>query len=125
MEDKREIKLVYGCVKSALDGYYFVDKEGNTYWDFPQDEMAKRLAYSNEIAIAEVDTTESTNYPQVRIVDIIGKMGDPIPEGRAIAIIHGLNAEVTEAVRKQVANIPDKINTAKELKNCKDLSQEI
>lgn len=121
MGDNKDIKLVYGCVKQGLNGYCFVDKDGNTYWDFPQDEMAKRLAYSDELAIAEVDSSQNSNYPQVRILEIIGKKGDPIPEGLAIAKVHGLIREVPEDVREQVARIPDKINTEKELKKCRDL----
>ena len=118
MEDK---KLVYGTVKAALDGYYFVDVDGNTYNALPQDEIAKRLAYSDEIAVVELDYSQSPNYPEMRVVDIMGKKGDPIPEGLAIARIHGLIREVPEDVRKQIAEIPDKINTTQELKKCRDL----
>ena len=111
-----------GVVKNVNGKYVFENKEGFVF-NIPQDEIAKRLAYSNEIAIAESTDGGRTQdeCANVEIIEIMGKEGDPIPEGLAIAKLHGLVREVGEDVREQVASIPDKIDAKKFLSKFNDL----
>lgn len=121
MEDRNTIRRCYGHVKSDAEGYYFVEKDGFSYFNLPQDDLAKRLAYSNELVIVDIDSSDSLSNPSVKVVEILDKPSDPIPEGYAIAKIHNLIREISEDVRQQVAQIPDKVDTKKELKTFRDL----
>ncbi|MGN0960843.1 MAG: RNB domain-containing ribonuclease, partial [Christensenellales bacterium] len=108
-----------GFVVKTGDKYVFKSKKGQEF-DIIQDALAEKLAKSREICIFENVPTKNPNDTFGRIVKVIGKGGDPIPEGRAIAENYNLIVEVPYDVKAEVAKIPTYVRP-KDAENFVDL----
>jgi len=103
---------IRGRVIVQGDRYFFESKDSCIY-DIKQDEVAKRLAYSGELCIFELDKTPKLSSSiSGRITDIIGKEGDPIPEGLAIASVHNLNVPFGKNAIQQTEDMPSSVAKA-------------
>ncbi len=112
-------KLI-GRVIIQGDRYFFESKDSCVY-DIKQDEIAKRLAYSGEICIFELDKAPKLSASITgRITDIMGKEGDPIPEGLAIATIYNLTHPFNTNAVQQAERMPDEV-TEEQWKGYRDL----
>ena len=113
-------KLKYaGIVKFDGKRYVFVSKRG-VIFNIIQNAQAKHLAVSGELCIFESIHTKNPDEKLGQIVKIIGKGGDPIPEGRAIVDSYGLNVKMPSDVKSEVARVPNFVS-AKDCENFADL----
>ena len=112
-------KLI-GRVIIQGDRYFFESKDSCVY-DIKQDEIAKRLAYSGEICIFELDKAPKLAASITgKITNIMGKEGDPIPEGLAIATIYNLTHPFNQNAIRQAENMPNEV-TEDQWKGFRDL----
>lgn len=104
------------------DNKYCFEAKNGDFINIAQDEIAKRLAYSGEICILELADfkTQSINNIGGEIVEIIGKEGDPIPEGLAIAKVHNLITPFSEQALEETAKMPTNV-TGEQWQGYRDL----
>lgn len=112
MAEKRNVVLdekLIGKVVIENGRYIFLSKT-NMKFDIKQDEMAKRLAYSGEICIFEFDKNPKLSSDIIgKITQIMGKEGDPIPEGLAIATVHNLISPFGKNAMDQTSKLPTEV----------------
>jgi len=112
---------IIGKVILKENKYCFEAKNGD-FFNIAQDEIAKRLAYSGEICILEVSDfrTQSIRNIGGEIIEIIGKEGDPIPEGLAIAKVHNLTTPFSDEALDETSKMPINV-TSEQWQGFRDL----
>lgn len=105
----------------------FVVKEGNSYvfksvrgetFGILQNAQAEKLARTHEICIFENIPSKNPNEKFGKITNVIGKGGDVIPEGRAIADSYGLNNKVPAEIKAIVDKVPSYVRAG----DCKNFA---
>ena len=102
MENKKH--LVRGVIVFKHGTYYFQNSRGDMF-QVLQNEETKKLYESQQICLLEVGGYKGDSLFG-NIVEVFGKSGDPIPEGRAIAKAYGLIREPSEDVLREVKKLP-------------------
>lgn len=115
---------VIGKICCEFGKYFFKVRTDDEIVTIPQDDLAKKLAYSDEICILEVlESVEQTSAESTgKIIEVMGKEGDPIPEGLAIANVHSLINSISQEVLEQTDKIDCNIKPH-EFKLNKDLTK--
>lgn len=112
--------------KKKLRG--FVIKEGNNYvfksakgevWNLVHNAQVEKLARTNELCIMESIPSKNPNDKLCHIVKVIGKGGDIIPEGKAIADSYGLSNTIPVEIKSIVDKVPSHVR-AGDMKNFAD-----
>ncbi len=89
--------------------YFFEAKDGSRYF-IKQNDIAKRLAYSKELCIFELDKNAKLSSDIMgNIVDIIGKEGEILPEIEALVIERGLNRPFTNGALREANDLPETV----------------
>ncbi len=119
-KNRKEEQKIIGRVFVSNDRYYFQSKDGEI-WDIKQNDLAKRLAYSEELCIFTVSKDKAPSASIVgEITDVMGRAGDPLPEGLAIATVHNLTNPFSHSALRQAEAMPSTV-TKEQFEGFRDL----
>lgn len=104
-------KKLRGFVIEKEGRYVFRTTKGEIY-GLVQDKQAEKLARTKEICIMESVPQKNPNDKFGKITKVIGKGGDIIPEGKAIADSYGLNNNIPADVKFAVDGIPSYVRVS-------------
>lgn len=94
----------------VIDGKYFFEAKSGGRYFIKQNDMAKRLAYSKELCIFEINKNAKISSDIMgEIVDIIGKEGEVLPEIEALVIERGLNRPFTSGALREANELPETV----------------
>ena len=94
-----------GVIVKHDELYYFRGKNGKLV-NIVQDAETKKLYDQGALVLLEMVESSYADLLHGKIIEVIGKSGDPIPEGRAIARSHNLVREPSKVVLSEVDSIP-------------------
>ena len=104
-------KEVYAGVVIYDNGEYFLVNKRNKKFPCVQSEEVKDMYRRNAICVFEVATQKDGNK-FATVIDVMGRSGDPIPEGEAIARSYNLIRDISPALQREVDKIPEVVSDA-------------
>ena len=120
MENKNKQHKKYAGVIVQRDGVYYFRSNRGVIISVTQNDEIKKLCKDGSVVLFEELESSFGDFRHGQVVEVLGKSGDPIPEGRAIAKSYNLVRVPSKAVESQVKAIPQKV-LPKQYENITDL----
>ena len=116
----KKIEILPGIVVLNNDGKYYLKAKNGALYNVAQTEETKRVCDTGAICIFEIPKADKHITAFGKIIDVVGKSQDPIPEGEAIARSYGLLREPREEVMEEVHKISQFVSS-EQIKGIADL----
>ena len=98
----------YGSIIKQEDKYYFCDRRGNLY-DVVQNKEIADLYDKQVVITCNVKKNIDTDWTFAQVESVMGKSFDPYAEEKAMARVYGLDKPITDAEKKELDALPDKV----------------